>query len=326
MVGRRTFVCALGALLCAGASLCSVVAQPFPAKPVRLVVPFPPGGGTDILARPLAQMLADEFKQPVVVDNRGGAGGSIGAEHVAKAAPDGYTLLMATVGTHAINPALYKKLPYDPVRDFTPIALIATSPVSLVTNASQPIASLAELIGRAPGASNELRYGSAGNGTPGHLTGEMFRAATGVGLRHVPYKGGAPAITDLLGGQIELLFEPLPSLIAHVQSGKLRILGVSSASRASAFAAVPTFAESGVKDFDVNTWWAVFAPANLPEAIAERLNGAIDQIVRSAAYGERLLALGVQPIGGSRAQFTQFHRQEIAKWEKAVRASGATLD
>src|SRR6266849_5336038 len=311
---------ALAAALCSTAS-----AQTYPTKPIRMVVPFPPGGATDIVARPLAQMLAEELKQQVIVDNRGGAGGIIGADNVAKSAADGYSLLMATVGTHAINPTLYKKLPYDAVQDFTPIDLVAAAPVAIVVNPAQPIGSVRELIERAHRSPGSLNYGSAGNGTPGHLTGEMFKSAANVDLRHVPYKGSAPAITDLLGGQIELMFDPLQSVMAHIQSGKLRILAVSSATRSSVLPNVPTFAEAGLKDFEATAWWGVFAPANLPEALASQLNAAIDRIVRSAAFLERLGPLGVQPIGGSRADFAQFQKQEIAKWGNAVRESGATL-
>jgi tripartite-type tricarboxylate transporter receptor subunit TctC len=301
-------------------------AQAFPAKPIRLVVPFPPGGPTDIVARPLAQMLSDSVKQPVVVDNRGGAGGTIGADNVAKSAPDGYSLLMATVGTHAINPSLYKSLPYDAVHDFTPIILAASGPVALVAQPSQSIASIPELIARAKRSPASLDYGSAGNGTPGHLTGEMFNSAAGVKLRHIPYKGSAPAVTDLLGGQIPLMFDPLQSVLAHVQSGKLKILGVSSARRASVLPDVPTFAEAGLPNFEATAWWAVFGPANLPEDVAGRLNSALDAAVRSAAFRERLAPLGVQAMGGSRAELASFQKKEIEKWSNSVRQSGATVE
>jgi len=317
----------LGQTLALAAALCSTAsAQTYPTKPIRMVVPFPPGGATDIVARPLAQMLTEELKQQVIVDNRGGAGGIIGADNVAKSAADGYSLLMATVGTHAINPTLYKKLPYDAVQDFTPIDLVAAAPVAIVVNPAQPIGSVRELIERAKRAPGSLNYGSAGNGTPGHLTGEMFKNAAQVDLRHVPYKGGAPAITDLLGGQIELMFEPLQSVIAHVQSGKLKILALSSAKRSSALPNVPTFAESGLKDFEATAWWGVFAPAHVSETIANQVNAATERVVRSSAFQERLGPLGVQPIGGTRAEFAQFQKHEIEKWGKAVRASGATLD
>jgi tripartite-type tricarboxylate transporter receptor subunit TctC len=311
----------------AAAMLCTtLLAQAFPAKAIRLVVPFPPGGPTDIVARPLAQMLSESVKQPVVVDNRGGAGGSIGAEGVAKSAPDGYSLLMATVGTHAINPSLYKNLPYDAVRDFTPIALVAAAPVALVAHPDQAAGSIGELIAQAKRSPASLNHGSAGNGTPGHLTGEMFKSAAGVELRHVPYKGSAPAVTDLLGGQIQLMFDPLQSVLAHVQSGKLKILGVSSAARSAVLPNVPTFAESGLKDFESIAWWGVFGPAQLPEPIASRLNAAIDGIVRSDAFRDRLAPLGVQPMGGSRAAFALFQKKEIEKWGSSVRQSGASLD
>jgi tripartite-type tricarboxylate transporter receptor subunit TctC len=311
----------LAAVLCGAAS-----AETYPVRPVRLVVPFPPGGPTDIVARPLAQRLGEQLKQQVIVDNRAGAGGIIGADSVAKSAADGYSLLMATVGTHAINPTLYKKLPYDAIADFTPIDLVAAAPVSVVVNPATSIGSLRELIERAKRAPGSLNYGSAGNGSPGHLTGELFKSAARVDLRHVPYKGSAPAVTDLLGGQIELMFDPLQSVIAQAQSGKLKILAISSAKRASVLPNVPTFAESGLKDFEATAWWGVFAPARLPEALASQLNAATERVVHAAPFQERLVPLGVQPMGGSRAEFAQFQKREIEKWGKAVRASGATLD
>jgi tripartite-type tricarboxylate transporter receptor subunit TctC len=233
---------------------------------------------------------------------------------------------MATVGTHAINPSLYKNLPYDAVRDFTPIALVAAAPVALVAHPDQAAGSIGELIAQAKRSPASLNYGSAGNGTPGHLTGEMFKSAAGVELRHVPYKGSAPAVTDLLGGQIQLMFDPLQSVLAHVQSGKLKILGVSSAARSAVLPNVPTFAESGLKDFESIAWWGVFGPAQLPEPIASRLNAAIDGIVRSDAFRDRLAPLGVQPMGGSRAAFALFQKKEIEKWGSSVRQSGASLD
>ncbi len=309
-------------MLLAGAA----AAQSFPSKPIRLVVPFPPGGPTDIVARPLAQLLSENLKQQVVIDNRGGAGGIIGAENVAKSAADGYSLLMGTVGTHAINPSLYRHLSYDPQRDFTPLDLVAAAPVSIVVNASTPIASVAELIARAGRAPGSLAYASAGNGTPGHLTAEMFKRAAGIDLRHVPYKGSAPAITDLLGGQIDVLFDPLQSVMAHVQAGKLRIIAISSPARVAVLPAVPTFAEAGLKDFAATAWWGVFGPAGLTETLAQQLNAALEAAVRSSAFRDRLAPLGVQPLGGSRAEFARFQKEEIEKWGRAVRESGAAVD
>jgi len=298
----------------------------YPSKPIRLVVPFPPGGPTDIVARPLAQMLGDALKTTIVVDNRGGAGGSVGADAVAKAAPDGYTLLMATVGTHAINPTLYKKLPYDAVKDFTPIALVAAAPVAIVVHPSQPATDLASLVALAKKSPGKLSYGTAGNGTPGHLTGEMFKTAAGIDLQHVPYKGSAPAVTDLLGGQIQMMFDPLQSVLQHVQSGKVRAIAISSAARSSALPATPTVAESGYKGFEFTAWWGVYAPAGTPAPIAAQLAAEIEKIVHGAAFRGTLEPLGVVPTVLTQAAFGEFQAGEMAKWGKAVRDSGATVD
>ncbi len=301
-------------------------AAQYPAKPIRLIVPFPPGGPTDIVARPLAQMLGDALKTVVIVDNRGGAGGSLGADIVAKSAADGYTLLMATVGTHAINPALYKKLSYDAVRDFTPIALVAAAPVAIVVHPSQPANNLASLVALAKRKPGKLSYGSAGNGTPGHLTGEMFRAAAGIDIQHVPYKGSAPAVTDLIGGQIQMMFDPLQSVVSHVRAGKLRALAVSSAIRSPVLPNVPTVIESGYQGFEFTAWWGVYAPAALPTAQAAVLAGEIERIVRSNAFHDKLESLGVLPTVLTLGAFAEFQRGELTKWGKAVRDSGATID
>lgn len=298
----------------------------YPDKPIRLVVPFPPGGPTDMVARPLAQFLGERLKQQIIVDNRGGAGGGIGAELVAKAPADGYTLIMATVGTHAINAALYKRLPYDPVKDFTPISLVAAAPVALVVNPSVPAKSVADLIALAKARPGALNFGSAGNGTPGHLTGEMFRAATGADLKHVPYKGSAPAIADLLGGQTQLMFDPLQSVLPQVRAGRLRLLAVSSSTRSPAAPDVPTFAEAGLKDFEATAWWGVFAPANLPRDIATRLNAEINAVIRSEGFRALLVPQGVTVNGDTPAEFAQFQQRELAKWGRAVRDSGASID
>jgi len=311
--------------IASGAGLDPAFAQPFPHKSIRLVVPFPPGGPTDIVARPLAQMLGESLKQPVIVDNRGGAGGSIGAEVVAKSPPDGYTLLMGTVGTNAINGALYRKLPYDPVRDFTPIALVASAPIAVVVNATAGIASVKDLIAQAKSNPRKVSFGSAGNGTPGHLTGEMFATAAGVTLQHVPYKGSAPAITDLLGNQIPMMFDPLQSVIQHVRSGKLRALAVSGGHRSPALPDVPTLDESGLKDFESTAWWAVFGPANMPADVAATLRNEIERIVRSDAFKQKLGNLGVQP-STEPLSLPDFQKREVTRWAKAVRDSGATAD
>ena len=322
---RRGVLAVLLLGVASGAGLGPAFAQPFPNRPIRLVVPFPPGGPTDIVARPLAQMLGESLKQSVIVDNRGGAGGSIGADLVAKSPPDGYTLLMGTVGTNAINGALYSKLPYDPVRDFTPITLVATAPIAVVVNPTVGIVSVKDLIAHAKSNPGKVSFGSAGNGTPGHLTGEMFATAAGVSLQHVPYKGSAPAITDLIGNQIPMMFDPLQSVIQHVRSGKLRALAISGRIRSPALPDVPTLGEAGVKDFESTAWWAVFGPANMPAEIARTLRNEIERIVRSDAFEQKLGNLGVQP-STEPLSLAEFQKREVARWGKAVRDSGATVD
>ena len=300
-------------------------AQSISGRQIRLVVPFPAGGPTDIVARPVAQALGDAIKSTVVIDNRGGAGGSLGADVVAKSAPDGRTLLMATVGTHAINPSLYKKLPYDAERDFTPIALVAMAPVAIVVHPSQPVNNVAELVAIAKRMPGKLNYGSAGSGTPGHLTGEMFKSADGIDLQHVPYRGSAPALTDLLGGQLQLMFDPLQSVLSHVQGGKLRAIAVSSKVRSPS----PERAddcELGYSGFETTAWWGVFAPAKLPDGMAEALGDEIEKVVRSVAFHGALAPLGVLPTVITGRAFAEFQTRELAKWSKAVRDSGATAD
>jgi len=314
---------ALAALMAACASVAlPAIAQSYPDHTLRLVVPFPAGGPTDIVARPFAQLLSGALGQPVLVENRGGAGGSIGADVVAKAPADGYTLLMGTVGTNAINGALYRHLSYDPVKDFTPIALVASSPVVLVVNAKSSAHSVQEFIAAAKAQPGRIAFGSAGNGTPGHLTGEMFSTAAGVKLQHVPYRGSAPAITDLLGNQVPSMFDPLQSVIAHVRNGRLRALAVSGTERSAALPEVPTFAEAGVAGLESRAWWAVFAPANLPPDIEKRLREESDRVIRSEAFRTPLTAIGVQ-TNTEGAPLAQFQKTEVVRWQKAVRDSGA---
>ena len=301
-------------------------AQPTAGGQVRLVVPFPAGGPTDIVARPLAQLLGDALKATVVIDNRGGAGGSLGADAVAKSAPDGRTLLMGTVGTHAINPALYKKLSYDAERDFTPIALVAKAPVAIVVHPSLQVSSVADLVALAKRMPGRLNFGSAGAGTPGHLTGEIFKNAAGIDLQHVPYRGSAPAVTDLLGGQLQLMFDPLQSVLSNVQGGRLRAIAISSKTRASVLPNVPTIAESGYDGFETTAWWGVFAPAQLPTDMTETLGRDIERIVRGEAFRANLEPLGVLPTVLTGRAFAEFQAAELTKWGKAVRDSGATAD
>ena len=304
----------------------NVLAQAYPNKPIRLIVPFPPGGPTDIVARPLAVLLGDRLKEQVVIENKGGAGGSIGADLVAKSAPDGYTLFMGTVGTNAINGSLYKQLPYDMTKDFTPIALVATAPVVIVVNSSDRIKTLAELIAEAKSKPETIAYGSAGNGTPGHLTAALFESTTQIKLKHIPYKGSAPAVTDLIGNQIPLVFDPIQSVLPHITSGKLRALAVTSKTRSPLLPNVPTVAELGYPQFESTAWWALFAPAKLPEPITKILRMDTEKVAQSAAFKERLGNLGVQPNTDFRESLANFQTSEIAKWARVVRDSGATVD
>ena len=323
---RVAFLAVCAVAVSSVASHENAAAQSLAGRQIRLIVPFPAGGPTDIVARPFAQMLGEALKSIIVIDNRGGAGGSLGADAVAKAAPDGRTLLMATVGTHAINPALYKKLPYDAERDFTPIALVALAPVAIVAHPSQPVSNVAELVALAKRMPGKLNYGSAGSGTPGHLTGEMFKNVAGIDIQHVPYRGSAPAVTDLIGGQLQIMFDPLQSVLSNVQAGKLRAIAVNSKVRSPALPSVPTIAESGYNGFETTAWWGLFGPAKLPANIAEALGGAVERIVRSESFRGNLEPLGVLPTVLSGGAFAEFQAGELVKWGKAVRDSGATSD
>lgn len=320
--GFKYLLVYLGLLVLAG----NAMSQVYPSKPIRLIVPFPPGGPTDIVARPLALLLGERLKEQVVIENKGGAGGSIGADLAAKSAPDGYTLFMGTVGTNAINGSLYKQLPYDMTRDFTPIALVASAPVVIVVNSSERIKTLAELIAEARSKPETIAYGSAGNGTPGHLTGALFESTAQIKLKHIPYKGSAPAVTDLIGNQIPLVFDPIQSVLPHITSGKLRALAVTSKTRSPLLPNIPTVAELGYPQFESTAWWALFAPAKLPEPITKTLRIDVEKVAQSAAFKERLGNLGVQPNTDFKESLANFQTSEIAKWARVVRDSGATID
>jgi tripartite-type tricarboxylate transporter receptor subunit TctC len=317
------------------AMLVAAVAAPFtfaqgaanyPAKPVRLVVPFPAGGTTDILARAVAQKLSEAWGRQMIVDNRPGAGGNIGSDLVAKSAPDGYTLLMGTVGTHAINPSLYKNMPYDHVKDFAPVILVAGVPNVLVVNPSLPVHSVPELIAYAKANPGKLNFASSGNGTSIHLSGELFKAMTGVEMTHVPYKGSAPALTDLIGGQVQLMFDNLPSSLPFIKAGKLRALAVTSGARAAALPDLPTLAESGLPGFEASSWFGVLAPAGTPRDIVAKLNGAIAGWLASPEAKGKLLAQGAIAAGGTPEDFARHIGAETSKWAKVVKASGAHID
>jgi len=318
---QRWAVGAVLALLATGAW-----GQAYPAKPIRLVVPFPAGGTTDILARAVGQKLTEAWGQPVVVDNRPGAGGNIGAELVAKAAPDGYTLLMGTVGTHAINASLYAKMPYDHIKDFAPVILVAGVPNVLVVNPAVPVNSVQELIAYAKANPGRLNFASSGSGTSIHLSGELFKVMAGVQMTHIPYKGSAPALQDLIGGQVQLMFDNLPSALPQIKGGKLRALAVTSAARAAALPDVPTVAEAGLPGFEASSWFGVLAPAGTPVAIIARLNAEIAKWLASPEAREKLASQGANAAGGSPEDFAKHIAAETAKWQKVVKESGAKVD
>jgi tripartite-type tricarboxylate transporter receptor subunit TctC len=299
-------------------------AQDFPNKPVKILVPQTPGGASDALARIVAQKLSEKWGQPVVVENRAGAGGNVGMEVVANSPPDGYTLLMSYVGTHAINGSLYKKLPFDPEKDFAPVATLATLPFVAVVKADSPIKTIPDLVAAA--RKGQLTYGSAGNGSVNHLLGEMFNSAASVKLTHVPYRGAAPAMQDLMGGQINVVFTSLPSVSGAIKQGTLHPIAVTSAKRASSFANIPTIAEAGFKDFDVNPWFGLFAPAKVPQQIVTKINTDVNEILKSRDVMDRFAAQGAEPYVTDPQQFASVLRADIVKWGQVVKASGASVD
>ncbi len=298
----------------------------FPTKPIRLIVPFPPGGSTDILARAIGQKLTEAWGQSVVIDNRPGAGGIIGMETAAKAAPDGYTLVMGHVGTLAANPALYKSLPYDPVKDFAPVTLIAMVPNVLVVGPAVPSKNVAELVALAKSKPGKLDYGSGGNGSAAHLATEYFKLKAGIDVQHVPYKGTAPALADLLGGQIAFIITGLPPVLPHVKAGKLRILGVASAQRLKQFPDIPTIAESGVPGYEATQWYGILAPAATPKDLVAKLNRDVVHALKEPSVAEKLAAEGADPVGDTPEQFGAFIRSEIDLWGKVIRATGAKVE
>ena len=313
-------IAALSLALCAGGA----AAQTYPAKPVRIVVTFPTGGAPDILSRIFSEKA--QLGQPVVVDNVPGAGGNIGADRVAKAAPDGYLLVMGTVGTHAINGALYAKMPYDMVKDFTPVSLVASTPNLLVVNNDLPVRSVQDLIAYGRANPNKLSFGSPGIGSSVHVSGELFKSMTGVQMTHIPYKGRQMAIPDLIGGQIQLMFDNMPSALPVAKEGKLRALAVTSAKRHPAAPDIPTMAESGLPGFDATSWFAVYAPAGTPPEVVAKLNAEIDRILALPDVKEKLGGIGLDVVGGPPDQLAAFTRAELAKWSKVVKDSGAKAD
>ena len=313
----------LGAGLLGGTS---ALAQAYPTKPVTIIVPFAAGGTTDILARIIGQALTAELGQSVVVDNRAGAGGNIGGQAAAKAAPDGHTLFMGTVGTHAINASLYKKMPFDPVKDFAPLTRVANVPNLLVANPAQPYKSVKDLIAYAKANPGKVNFGSSGNGSSIHLSGELFKSRAKVDIQHVPYKGSAPAVTDLLGNQIGIMFDNMPSAIQHVRSGKLVPLAVTTAKRSPELPNVPTIAEAGVPGYEATSWFGMFAPAGTPAPVLAKLNAAIVKVLAQPDVKKKINEQGAEVYSETPEQFAAFIQAESVKWGKVVKESGASLD
>jgi tripartite-type tricarboxylate transporter receptor subunit TctC len=314
-------------LLAAGLAAAGTAhADVYPSKSIRFVVAFPPGGGTDIIARSIAQKLSERLSQQVVVDNRPGAGGNIGTDIVAKSAPDGYTMLMGSAGPLAINASLFASMPFDPQRDLAPVTLAASTPNVLVVNPSLKVTTVTELIALAKANPGRINFASSGFGTPAHLAGELFNSMAGVKLVHVPYKGASPALADLLGGQVQLMFSTMPPALPHVKDGKLRALAVTSLKRSPAAPELPTMDEAALPGFEANTWHGVVLPAGAQAEVVTRLNREIVAILHLPDVVERLSAQGAEPVGSTPEEFAAYIRSETVKWAKVVRASGAKAE
>jgi len=317
----RKFIAAL--------ALCSAAlahAEPYPAKPIHLIVPFPPGGGNDTVARAIAQELGPDLGQPMVIDNRPGAGGSVGAELAAKAPPDGYTLFLAGVGSHAVNPNLHAKLGYDPVKDFAPVTLLASAPSVLVVNPAVPARTIAQFTAYARANPGKLNYASNGNGSAAQLAAAMYEYLAGVRMVHVPYKGIAPAMTDLMSGEVQLMFGTIVALVPHIQAGKLRPLAVTSRTRSALLPEVPTLAESGLPDYQAGSWYGIMAPAGTPREVIERLHEAMVKALKQPAVAKRLAAEGAVVIGSTPEEFGAHIKAELARVGNVVRAAGIHIE
>ena len=327
-VSRSTRLVAitLAVVMVGSAAATTAMAQAYPTKPVKLVVPFPPGGSLDITGRLLAQKLTEVWGQPVVVENKPGAGGNIGADLVAKSPSDGYTILLGALSTHAVNPNLYAKMPYDAVKDFAPITLIAITPNVLVVNAASPVNNVREFIAYAKANPGKLAFGSGSNGSAGHLAGELFKVETGSDAVHVPFKGGAPATQALLAGDTQFMFDNLANAMAQVKAGKLKALAVTTAQRSPLVPELPTMAEAGLPGFDISTWYGLFAPAGTPPAVVAKWNADVAKILNSPDVRARLVADGAEPSPNTPEQFAQMIARELSKYARIVKASGAKVD
>ena len=313
------------ALLSSAFCICALAQDNYPSRPVRFILPFPPGGGTDILGRVIAERLSASLGQPVVTENRGGAGGNVGAEAAAHSAPDGYTIVLVAPSL-AISPSLYSKLNYDPVKDLAPIGLVATVPNVMITNPSVEAKNLQEFIALGRSRPGQMNFGSGGAGTSNHLAGELFNIVTGAKLVHVPYKGVNLAMQGVLAGEIQLVFIGIPAALPHIKAGKLRALALVAPQRSSALPEVPTVAEAGLKDFDVTTWYGVMAPAGTPRPIVTRLNGELVKIMQAPDVKERLAGMATDPLTSTPEEFAAYLRQEIAKWGDVVRKANLKAD
>jgi tripartite-type tricarboxylate transporter receptor subunit TctC len=302
-----------------GLAMGDALAQSYPSKPIHLIVPFPPGGGNDILARIIAPKLAESLGQQVVIDNRPGATGTVGSELAARSAPDGYTLHMVTSSTHAVNPGLVSKLPYDPLKDFAPVTQLASYQLILVVNPSVPAKSVKELIALAKSKTGQLNYASPGTGTSMHLAGELFNSMAGVDMVHIPYKGSVPGMTDILGGRVQIGFNTMLSTMPYVKAGKLRALALTSAERSPALPDLPTVAEAGVPGYEATSWYGIVAPARTPREIVTKLNTELVKILKLSDVREQLSSQGVEPVSNTPEQFAAYIKAEIEKWAKVIK-------
>ena len=301
-------------------------AQPYPSRVVKLIVPQTPGGATDVFARKIGQLLSEKWGQPVVIENRAGAGGVVGTDVVAKSTPDGYTLLVTYAGSQAINPSLYPKIPFDSVKDFQTIATLASTPFVLIVHPKLPAKNLAEYVALARARPDALTYASSGNGSVNHLLGEMLKTEAGIKMLHVPYRGVAPAITDVIGGQVDSAFSSVPSVLQMVQTDKVRALAISSAKRVAAAPEIPTIAESGFPGFDVNPWWGILAPAGIDVTIVRKINEDVANILRTKEMIDFLAAQGAEPLITSPEAFLKILEADVVKWAKVVKSAGVTLN
>lgn len=326
MVTRRVVIIAGAVAMLLGATALGASAQEYPSKPIRLLVPFPPGGGTDILARVVGQKMSETLGQPVIVENKPGAGGNIGVDLAAKSAPDGYTIVIGQTSNLAVNPTLYPKLPYNPLKDLAPIGLIASAPLAIVVPAASPYKTLADPLSVAKAKPGDVTFASPGNGTVAHLAGELIQKAAGVKFEHIPYKGASQALTDLLGGQVQLYSSSVPTALGHIKSGKLRAIAVTSTKRVADLPDTPTVAELGFAGFEASTWFGLLAPAGTPEPIITKLHQHLTSALEAASVQEKIKAEGAERLTSNPREFRAFLTGEIEKWGKVVRDSGAKID